>query len=153
MARPSISAQRLSRAGNGNVTVALKRPYGDGASHVVFSAIEFMECLAALILKPRLSLTRLPGVFSSNRKLRFFKSTDIWDWMKPLAAQRTFRVIGAANRHPLTPHYRHRRHCLTKICFQTGLTPMRLVHCLLPPDRAPSFPGLFGAPRSLSRNQ
>ncbi len=44
--------------------VALKTPYDDGTSHVVLSPMEFMGCLAALVPKPRVNLTRFHGVFS-----------------------------------------------------------------------------------------
>jgi len=80
VARPAISEQRLSLAGNGNVIVALKTPYDDGTSHVVLSPLEFMGRLAALVPKPRVNLTRFHGVFSPNSKLREFvvprKSVD-----------------------------------------------------------------------------
>ena len=80
VARPAISEQRLSLAGNGNVIVALKTPYDDGTSHVVLSPLEFMGRLAALVPKLRVNLTRFHGVFSPNSKLREFvvprKSVD-----------------------------------------------------------------------------
>jgi len=73
--RPAIAERRLSLANNGNVVIALKTPYDDGAtgvaqSHVVLSPMEFMGRLAALVPKPRVNLTRFHGVFSSNSKLR-----------------------------------------------------------------------------------
>ena len=68
--RPAIAEQRLSRASNGNVVVSLKTPCDDGSSHVVLSPMEFMGCLAALVPKPRVNLTRFYGGFSPRSKLR-----------------------------------------------------------------------------------
>ena len=59
-----------SLASNGNVIVALKKPYDDGTSHVVLSPMEFVGWLAALVPKPRVNLTRFHGVFSPNSRLR-----------------------------------------------------------------------------------
>ena len=58
-----------SLASNGNVIVALKKPYDDGASQVVLSPIEYVDLLAALVPKPRVNLTRFHGVFSPNSRL------------------------------------------------------------------------------------
>lgn len=70
IARPAISEQRLSVAGNGQIIYQLKTPYRDGTTHVVLSPIEFIGRLAALVPKPRVNLTRFHGVFSPNSKLR-----------------------------------------------------------------------------------
>jgi len=48
----------------------LKSPYKDGTTHIVMEPLEFMECLAALVPRPRLHLIRFHGVLAPNAKLR-----------------------------------------------------------------------------------
>jgi hypothetical protein len=57
-ARPAVSEERLSQATNGDIHYKLKNPWTDGTSHVVFSPLEFLEKLAALVPPPRIHLTR-----------------------------------------------------------------------------------------------
>ena len=47
-----------------------KRPFRDGSTHVVLEPLDFMARLAALVLRPRLNLTRFHGVFAPNFKHR-----------------------------------------------------------------------------------
>jgi len=42
----------------GNVRYALKTPYRDGTTHVIFEPEDFIARLVALVLKPRAHLTR-----------------------------------------------------------------------------------------------
>ena len=58
--RPPIANERLkcNRAGQ------------DGTKHIVMSPLEFMQRLAALVLRPRLHLIRFHGVLAPNAKLR-----------------------------------------------------------------------------------
>ena len=42
MARPAIAPQRLSLTRNGRVRYALKTPYKDGTTHVIFEPLELM---------------------------------------------------------------------------------------------------------------
>jgi hypothetical protein len=46
------------------VRYALKTPYRDGTTHVIFEAEDFIARLAALVPKPRAHLTRYHGVFA-----------------------------------------------------------------------------------------
>ncbi len=48
----------------GNVRYALKTPYRDGTTHVIFEPEDFIARLAALVPKPRAHLTRYHGVFA-----------------------------------------------------------------------------------------
>lgn len=48
----------------------MKSPYRDGTTHVVFEPLDFIARLAALVPKPRVNLTRFPGVFALNSKYR-----------------------------------------------------------------------------------
>jgi hypothetical protein len=52
------------------VRYALKTPYQDGTTHVIFEPLDFFARLAALVLKPRVNLTRYHGVFAPNSQHR-----------------------------------------------------------------------------------
>ena len=45
---------------------ALKTPYRDGTTHVLFEPLDFIARLAALVPKPRVNLIRFHGVFAPN---------------------------------------------------------------------------------------
>jgi len=69
-ARPAVSEERLSQATNGDIHYKLKNPWTDGTSHVVFSPLEFLEKLAALVPPPRIHLTRFHGILAPHSKFR-----------------------------------------------------------------------------------
>ena len=54
----------------GKVRYALKTPYRDGTTHVIFEPLDFIAKLAALVPKPRANLTRYHGVLAPNSKQR-----------------------------------------------------------------------------------
>ena len=56
---PAIANERLKRNSTGDVVLRLKSPYQDGTTHVVMSPLEFMQRLAALVLRPRFNLILL----------------------------------------------------------------------------------------------
>ncbi len=62
--RPPIATERLSLTQSGHVRYALKTPYRDGTTHVIFEPEGFIAHLAALVPKPRAHLTRYHGVFA-----------------------------------------------------------------------------------------
>ena len=64
VARPPVAAGRLALTGSGHVRYALKTPYRDGTTHVIFEPEDFIARLAALVPKPRAHLTRYHGVFA-----------------------------------------------------------------------------------------
>jgi hypothetical protein len=85
--RPAISMKRLSLTRNGQVRYALKTPWRNGTTHVIFEPLDFMyrmygmsrthgcagatiSRLVSLIPKPRVNLTRFHGVFAPNSKDR-----------------------------------------------------------------------------------
>ena len=68
--RPAVSEKRLSLTNQGKVRYALKTPYRDGTTHVIFEPVDFIAKLAALVPKPRVNLTRFHGVFAPNSKHR-----------------------------------------------------------------------------------
>ena len=55
---------------NGQVRYELKTPYRDGTTHVVFSPLDFIARLVALIPKPRVNLARYHCVFAPNSRWR-----------------------------------------------------------------------------------
>jgi len=68
--RPAVSEKRLSLTAYGQVRYSLKTPWNDGTTHVIFEPLDFMARLAALVPKPRVTLTRFHGVFAPNSKYR-----------------------------------------------------------------------------------
>ena len=70
IARPAVVSERLSLTSQGDVRVALKTPYRDGTTHVVFHPMDFLARLAALVPRPRVNLTRFHGVFAPNSRYR-----------------------------------------------------------------------------------
>jgi hypothetical protein len=68
--RPAVAESRLKLLANDNVLLKLKKSYRDGTSHLVFSPIEFIEKLAALVPPPRAHLTRFHGVLAPHAKIR-----------------------------------------------------------------------------------
>ena len=48
----------------------LKTPYSDGTTHVIFEPLDFIARLAALVPKPRVTLTQYYGVFAPNNRFR-----------------------------------------------------------------------------------
>jgi hypothetical protein len=64
VSRPPVATGRLSLTEGGRVRLALKTPYRDGTTHVIFEPEDFMARLVALVPKPRANLTRYHGVFA-----------------------------------------------------------------------------------------
>jgi hypothetical protein len=58
----------LSLTEGGLVRLALKTPYRDGTTHVIFEPADFIARLVALVPKPRAHLTRYHGVFAPASK-------------------------------------------------------------------------------------
>jgi hypothetical protein len=64
----STAKNRVTRKMHGKVRYQLKTPYRDGTtgdrrSHAIFEPLDFIACLADLVPKPRVNLTRFHGVF------------------------------------------------------------------------------------------
>ena len=99
----AVSTERLSLTCQGHIRYALKTPYRDGTTHVVFEPLDFIARLAALVPPPRVNLTRfhevhpctsplwgslrlcksaiLPichGVFAPNSHLRAHRRVACW---------------------------------------------------------------------------
>ena len=65
-----MAEERLSLRPSGDIVLKLKTPYSDGTSHLLFSGLEFVEKLAALVPPPRIHLTRFFGCLAPNAKIR-----------------------------------------------------------------------------------
>jgi hypothetical protein len=70
ISRPAVATQRLSLTAQGEIRYALKTPYRDGTTHVVFEPEDFISRLAALVPSARVNLTRFHGVFAPHHRLR-----------------------------------------------------------------------------------
>ena len=70
VSRPAVSEKRLALTSQGKVRYALKTPYRDGTTHVIFEPLDFIAKLAALVPRPRANLTRYHGVLAPNSKHR-----------------------------------------------------------------------------------
>ena len=75
VARPAVAVPRLSLSATGKVVYTLKTSYRDGTTQVAFDRgshppVDFIARLAALVPKPKVNLTRYPGVLAPNRRWR-----------------------------------------------------------------------------------
>ena len=70
VARPPISNDRVLYSQDGKVYYRLKKPYSDATTHVVFTPLEFVEKVAALVAPPRMNLTRYHGIVAPHAKNR-----------------------------------------------------------------------------------
>ncbi len=69
-ARPPLKEESLSLNRDGDIVLKLKKMWRDGTSSIVYSPLEFLEKLVALIPPFRSHLLRYSGVFSPHSKLR-----------------------------------------------------------------------------------
>jgi hypothetical protein len=70
VARPSVALSRMSEATNGDIQITLKKPFSDGTTHIVFTPMELIEKLVALIPQPRMHMVRFHGLLAPNSRLR-----------------------------------------------------------------------------------
>jgi hypothetical protein len=70
ISRPAVAIERLSLSSQGSVRCALRTPYRDGTTHVIFEPLDFIARLAALIPSPQANLTLYHGVFAAHHRLR-----------------------------------------------------------------------------------
>jgi hypothetical protein len=68
--RGAAPSERLSLTAQGHTRYALKTPYRDGTTHVIFEPLDFLARLAAPVPSPGVNLTRYHGVFAPNHRLR-----------------------------------------------------------------------------------
>jgi len=70
VARPAIATERLSEPPDGRIAYALRRPWSDGTSQLVFEPLAFLARLAALVPPPRAHLVTYRGVLAPAAALR-----------------------------------------------------------------------------------
>ena len=68
--RPPIAQERLEWTADGQVRLALKRPWADGTTHLPFEPVELLEPLAALTPRPRINLVLYHGVLAPRATWR-----------------------------------------------------------------------------------
>ena len=68
--RPAVAEERLELQPSGDILLWLKAPYNDGTTHLLFSGVEFVEKLAALIPPARIHLTRFFGCLAPHARVR-----------------------------------------------------------------------------------
>ncbi len=69
-ARPPIAAERLEQLDDGRLLYRFKRPWRNGATHVIYSPLELLERLTTLVPAPRAHLTRYHGIIAPSAKWR-----------------------------------------------------------------------------------
>jgi hypothetical protein len=70
VARPAVALERLEWASHGNLIYRLKRSFTDGTTHVLFSPMELMEKLVAIVPQPKIHLVRYHGVLAPHARIR-----------------------------------------------------------------------------------
>jgi hypothetical protein len=170
IARPAIAEKRLYVTSTGKVRYELKTPFRNGTTHVIFEPLDFMARLAALVPKPRVSLTRFHGVFAPNSKHRAL-ITPAGRGKGSKQANRDGEDRSFAERH-MAMNWAHRLKLAFNIDIETCERcqgPVRIIACVedpvsikqildhlaskessaeqatLPPCRAPPQRGLFDA--------
>ena len=69
-ARGPVALDRLTFRDDGKVEYRLKRPSRGGATVLVLTPVQFLKRLCALVVKPKVHLTRYFGVFAPNAEAR-----------------------------------------------------------------------------------
>ena len=70
VARPALASGRLRLLASQRLCFALKTPWSDGTSHLLLSAMELLEKLAAPVPPPRFHLLRYHGVLAPRARDR-----------------------------------------------------------------------------------
>ena len=73
--RPAICLERLKVRADSQIQYELKHPFRNGTTHILFSPLDFLSKLAALVPRPRHNLVRYHGVLARgchqpNAKMR-----------------------------------------------------------------------------------
>jgi len=62
--RPPVACEQLHRTAEGDILLALRHPWSDGTTHLLFGPLELLERLAVLIPRPRVNLILYHGVLA-----------------------------------------------------------------------------------------
>ena len=106
--RPPVSEERLELTGDGQVRLALRRPWADGTTHLLFDPVELLERLAALTPRPRINLILYHGVLAPRAAWRSLV-VQFGAVASPATAA---DPDAAADGHPEAVDCRHRRNYL-----------------------------------------
>jgi hypothetical protein len=68
--RPPVTEERLHLTDDGQVRLALRQPWRDGTTDVVFDPVEFLGRLAVLVPRPRINLLLYHGVLGPRAAWR-----------------------------------------------------------------------------------
>jgi len=68
--RPALPEGRLRLAYDRRIVLELKRAWSDGTTHLVFTPLELLEKLAALVPRPRINLVIYHGLLAAHARLR-----------------------------------------------------------------------------------
>jgi hypothetical protein len=68
--RPPVAHDRLQLTDDGQVRLALRRPWADGTTHLFFDPVALLERLAALTPRPRINLILYHGVLAPRAAWR-----------------------------------------------------------------------------------
>ena len=68
--RPPVAQDRLSLTADGQVRLALKHPWSDGTTHLLFDPVELLERLAVITPRPRINLILYHGVLAPRAAWR-----------------------------------------------------------------------------------
>jgi hypothetical protein len=68
IARPAVAPGRLSLTAQGLVRYTVEDSVPRGTTQVMFEPLDFTSCLAVLVPKPRVHLTRFHGMLTSIQK-------------------------------------------------------------------------------------
>jgi hypothetical protein len=68
--RPALARARITRRPDGLFELTLRRPYSDGTTSFVFSELELVERLAALVPPPHKNTVFYHGALAARAKLR-----------------------------------------------------------------------------------
>jgi hypothetical protein len=69
-ARGPLALERLSRRDDGKLEYRLKKPSHGGATTLVMTPVQLLKRLVAVMVKPKVHLTRFFGVFAPNSRAR-----------------------------------------------------------------------------------
>jgi len=96
VSRPPLAAGRLTALSEEKLLFQLKTPWSDGTTSLIFSPIELIEKISALVPPPRVNLIRYHGVLAAHAKNRekIVPSKEP-DGTKP-AASKPYRLTFAA---------------------------------------------------------
>ena len=68
--RPPVACERLHGTAEGDILLALRHPWSDGTTHLLFGPLELLERLAVLIPRPRVNLILYHGVLAPRAAWR-----------------------------------------------------------------------------------